>query len=534
MNATTRFLSLAAASALAACSSAGTARTALPQTPAAGKSAQTAQTARATISIVVPLAGRTTAAKRTPSYVSPNTQSFGVTVVAHDGAPIDPTQQHTQYVNVASSAANCSSNGTVLTCTGTIDAPVGSDVFAVTASAKQRVRRYAFHESKRRGHHRRDVGQRRADDAQPVRCRRIGRDAANQRRARHAARSGQRAIVPRDGDGLRLFGRHDRRAGLVREPHRPRPRGSTRDAGINVALGDDGERAERRRDPLLDRIQCNRVRDREAIDERGLQGAASAAVCGRAFLPHPEPPYLWTAQAGRGNSGGSWATRSRGFTMPGTRTQRRGPASFSSASRKRCAPLRPTTRATCTSTIKREMTTRPESTRTHPARRSGTPPQRRRRAASFSRPICIHRRVRRESRASRARRRNRLRPARRVQFDERSRWSARRPATRRRFPIVHALLSRKNRHGNRRTVGCRSERPRLLRRSRRDAAHASLAHRGTDAAVDRARLRREQRQHGAVRYRRRRFEPARQERSRRQRRTIRPAPRPSPHIPTVP
>jgi hypothetical protein len=99
--------------------------------PAAGATAKpAAKTAKATVTIVVPLKGRTTLARRRPGYVSPNTQSFGITTLTNEDLPYSGSPE---YINIGSTSPNCTNNGSTLTCTGVINPPIGIDTFSVEA-----------------------------------------------------------------------------------------------------------------------------------------------------------------------------------------------------------------------------------------------------------------------------------------------------------------------------------------------------------------------------------------------------------------
>ncbi len=125
-----RFVTVALGATLGACSSGASMQT--PHAAPLGSSPNaTAKTASATISIVVPQRTHASSARRSPAYVSPNTESFVIEVVSNDGtAIVDPPST---TVNVGPTSANCKSSATALTCTASIDAPVGKDVLSVAA-----------------------------------------------------------------------------------------------------------------------------------------------------------------------------------------------------------------------------------------------------------------------------------------------------------------------------------------------------------------------------------------------------------------
>ena len=128
-----RLLPLALAASLAACSGGGASHNPLPGSPSTSQQAAN-RTASATIQIVVPLAGRTGATvSRKPQYVSPNTQSLGVTLTANNGTAIPVAQQQRQVINISSTSSQCTASGGTLTCTATIVVPVGDDSFSVVA-----------------------------------------------------------------------------------------------------------------------------------------------------------------------------------------------------------------------------------------------------------------------------------------------------------------------------------------------------------------------------------------------------------------
>ena len=130
---TIRLSAAALTAALAACSGGGAARPNVVP-PVAGQAAASGARAAATFTIQIPLAGRTTgSAQRKAAYFSANTASFTVQIVSNNGQSY--TGQQPGAINTGPSMPNCTSNGTTLTCTGTIDVPVGSDVLNVTATS---------------------------------------------------------------------------------------------------------------------------------------------------------------------------------------------------------------------------------------------------------------------------------------------------------------------------------------------------------------------------------------------------------------
>lgn len=128
-----RWTAAAMTAALAACSGGGASRQSLvptvqQQSPASGGRAT------ATFAIAIPLAGRTTGAtQRKTDYFSANTASFTVQIVSNNGQTYSGPQPHA--INTGPGLPNCTSNDTTLTCTGSIDVPVGTDVLAVTATS---------------------------------------------------------------------------------------------------------------------------------------------------------------------------------------------------------------------------------------------------------------------------------------------------------------------------------------------------------------------------------------------------------------
>ena len=84
----------------------------------------------ATFTISVPKVTSSSAA-RTPQYVSPNTGSLRISFVSVNGSPPSPPIADT-IVQLSSGTNGCSTSSSALTCTVTLGAPVGSDVFALT------------------------------------------------------------------------------------------------------------------------------------------------------------------------------------------------------------------------------------------------------------------------------------------------------------------------------------------------------------------------------------------------------------------
>ena len=86
---------------------------ALAQSPATGGSVASASSA--TVPVSITMDGTTTSSSsRTPMYFSPSTQSMTIAVALGSGTPVSTT-------------VNCTS-----TCSGTIQAPLGSDLFTVS------------------------------------------------------------------------------------------------------------------------------------------------------------------------------------------------------------------------------------------------------------------------------------------------------------------------------------------------------------------------------------------------------------------
>ena len=79
-----------------------------------------------------------TASRRRTAFISPATESISLSVIVANGSTLsNPT---VTTFNVGPSAANCSVSGATVTCSASIDAPVGTDVIAITsydASGKQ-------------------------------------------------------------------------------------------------------------------------------------------------------------------------------------------------------------------------------------------------------------------------------------------------------------------------------------------------------------------------------------------------------------
>ena len=118
---------------LAACSGGGAARQSLVPPTAIGQSPASGGRSSATFTILIPLAGRTIGSQqRKTDYFSANTASFTVQIVSVNGQTYSGQQPHS--INTGPAMPNCSTNAMTLSCTGTIDVPVGSDVLAVTAT----------------------------------------------------------------------------------------------------------------------------------------------------------------------------------------------------------------------------------------------------------------------------------------------------------------------------------------------------------------------------------------------------------------
>jgi hypothetical protein len=78
---------------------------------------------------------QTSSTKRAPKFVSPATQSIGIAVLAANGTTI--TNPVATTFNVSPAATGCTTSAGTVTCTASIDAPVGSDVLAITSYAGQ-------------------------------------------------------------------------------------------------------------------------------------------------------------------------------------------------------------------------------------------------------------------------------------------------------------------------------------------------------------------------------------------------------------
>ena len=129
---TIRWSAVALTAALSACSGGGGAvRPSVPSSPS--HAAANGARAGASFIIEIPLAGRTIGSKqRKTDYFSANTASFTVQIVSNNGQPY--SGQQPPAINTGPTMPNCTSNATTLTCTGTIDVPVGTDVLNVTAT----------------------------------------------------------------------------------------------------------------------------------------------------------------------------------------------------------------------------------------------------------------------------------------------------------------------------------------------------------------------------------------------------------------
>ena len=100
-----------------------------------GKAPSNAKTTHANISLYVPPANKQ-ASSRKPFYISPNTQAFGVVVLPYTSpipSPVPSTNIQIFPVTTPSPCAVASGGGE--TCTFTVTAPVGNDLFVVAAFA---------------------------------------------------------------------------------------------------------------------------------------------------------------------------------------------------------------------------------------------------------------------------------------------------------------------------------------------------------------------------------------------------------------
>jgi hypothetical protein len=85
--------------------------------------------APASFSITVPAgSGSSSVSRRSPKYVAPGTQSLTLTLLQTNGTPVTSTPLGP--FNLVAGSAGCSAvNVTPLTCTFSIDAPIGTDVY---------------------------------------------------------------------------------------------------------------------------------------------------------------------------------------------------------------------------------------------------------------------------------------------------------------------------------------------------------------------------------------------------------------------
>ncbi len=72
-----------------------------------------------------------TASKRRAAFVSPATQSIGIAVLVANGTTV--ANPAVTKFSVGATASGCSASGATVSCTESIDAPVGSDVLAITS-----------------------------------------------------------------------------------------------------------------------------------------------------------------------------------------------------------------------------------------------------------------------------------------------------------------------------------------------------------------------------------------------------------------
>ena len=72
-----------------------------------------------------------TAGRRRTAFISPATQSISLSVIVANGSTV-PNPTVTTF-NVGPSATNCTGSGATVTCSATIDAPVGTDVIAISS-----------------------------------------------------------------------------------------------------------------------------------------------------------------------------------------------------------------------------------------------------------------------------------------------------------------------------------------------------------------------------------------------------------------
>jgi hypothetical protein len=90
--------------------------------------------ANATFTIAVPSASTTSSTQRKAAFISPGAQSISITVTGQSTATTTTTAGATTVANLTSTSPNCSAAtaSAPLTCTVSLNSPVGNDTFAVS------------------------------------------------------------------------------------------------------------------------------------------------------------------------------------------------------------------------------------------------------------------------------------------------------------------------------------------------------------------------------------------------------------------
>lgn len=122
------FLALAALVAIAGCGGGGT--NAVPSAPATvAPGGGSGSTDQVVFSIVIPAQSSSTSSHARAAYVSPNTGSVAITLVSVNGAAQSAS---TPFVAaVGAHASGCTSAASAVTCTLSVPAPAGNDVFTI-------------------------------------------------------------------------------------------------------------------------------------------------------------------------------------------------------------------------------------------------------------------------------------------------------------------------------------------------------------------------------------------------------------------
>ena len=99
-------------------------------TPAAGTSSTPLQTLAMTI--LIPKAKTTSSNKRSPEYIDANSQSITMTLLSIDGTTVTNATAQGPYNLTPASNPNCVAGAAGTTCTLSVSAPVGTDIFLAT------------------------------------------------------------------------------------------------------------------------------------------------------------------------------------------------------------------------------------------------------------------------------------------------------------------------------------------------------------------------------------------------------------------